>query len=206
MRNYYIKVMQVTSLFLLTFLNINAQNEDRFKFENSQTIEEYVNTHALDFKNEDVFVFNDFEAFIKFNNEGYLAGPLVHVFNDKGLYLESIEPYEVEKKLSNFKKIKNKPSKKAILVDDWFNNLVNYKTQEPIVKKDKVDYYFVLNWALFLKKPDSVKELSKWYKVLQRQQTDRDENIHIVLLNMDFQDSWNMSKEKREHLLKVSNQ
>lgn len=206
MKNYYTKLLTLTSLMLFLTLKLNAQNEDRFKFENSQTIEEYINIHTPDFKDEDVFVFDDFESFLKFNNDGYLAGPIIHVFNGEGAYLEDIEPHEVEKKLSNFKKIKNKPSKKAILVGDWFNNLVNYKTLKPIIKKDKVDYYFVLNWALFLKKPDNIKELSKWYKVLQRQQTDRGENIQIVLLNMDFQDSWNMSKEKREHLLKVSNQ
>jgi len=205
MGNYYIKVVLVTSLFLQSFLNINAQSEDRFKFENDKAIEDYVETYALDFDDEDLFIFNDFEAFLKFNNEGYLLGPIVHVFNDEGLYLESIEPYEVDKKLSNFKKIKNKPSKKAIHVDHWFNNLVNYKTQEAIVKKGEADYYFVLNWAIFFKKPDSIKALSKWYKVLKRQQTDRGENIQIVLLNMDFQDSWNMSAEKREHLLKLNN-
>ncbi|WP_156179534.1 hypothetical protein [Bizionia psychrotolerans] len=173
-------------------------------FKIKKKIESFLVQNQFDFNNNDIFIFKGFEDFFKFNNDGYLIEPVVHVFDKNGLYLEYIKPSEVIEKLSNFKKIRNNPKKNAIHIDSWINGFVNYNTLQPFVKQQNVEYYFVLSWALFVKKNENIEAIFKWYDVLQRQKL-KGENIQIVLLNMDFQDSWELSTEKKEDLLKQAN-
>ncbi|MGY0391240.1 hypothetical protein ACW5R3_01615 [Bizionia sp. KMM 8389] len=175
-----------------------------FEFQNSDKIESYLINNQQKFNNNNIATFKSFEDFLKFNNAGYLKGPVVHVFNKDGLYLEYIKIADVVDKLSNFKKIKNKPKKDAIHVDSWFDGLVNYKTLQPIVKQENTDFYFVLSWALFFNKPENIDAIFKWNDVLQRQKL-KGEHIQIVLLNMDFQDSWELTPEKKADILKQVN-
>ncbi|TYB75102.1 MULTISPECIES: hypothetical protein [Bizionia] len=188
---------------LVSNFYIQSQNVV-FEFQNSEKIESYLVEHQLKFNNNDIVIFKVFEDFFKFNNDGYLIGPVVHVFNKDGLYLEYIKIADIIDKLANFKRIRNKPKKEALHIDSWFNGLVNYKTLQPLVKQQNTDYYFVLSWAKFFNKPENIDAVFKWYEVLERQKL-KGENIQIVLLNMDFQDSWELSPEKKEDLLKQAN-
>ncbi|TYB78727.1 hypothetical protein [Bizionia myxarmorum] len=193
----------VFSVLIVSCFTIQSQNSN-FEFQNEEKIESFLVENQLEFNREDLVIFKNFEAFLKFNNDGYLIGPVVHVFDKDGLYLEYIKISDIIDKLSNFKKIRNKPKKDAIHIDSWFNDLVNYKTLQPLQKTENNDYYFVLSWAKFFNKSKNMDALFKWYKVLQRQKI-KGENIQIVLLNMDFQDYWELSPEKKEDLLKQAN-
>lgn len=199
MRNILILIMFI----VLSNFYVYSQNTV-FEFQNGEKIERYLVENKFEFNNSDIAIFNTFEDFFKFNNDGYLIGPVVHVFDKDGLYLEYIKISDIIEKLSNFKKIRKNPKKNAIHIDSWFNGLVNYRTLQPLVKKEKADYYFVLSWAKFFNKRENMEAIFKWYDVLQRQKL-KGENIQIVLLNMDFQDSWELAPEKKVDILKQAN-
>lgn len=191
------------SVLLISCFSVQSQTAV-FEFQNAEKLDSFLLENQFEFNTNDLVVFNTFEDFFKFNNDGYLIGPVVHVFNKDGLYLEYIKISDIIDKLANFKKIRSKPKKDAIHIDSWFNGLVNYKTLQPLSKKEKVDYFFVLSWAKFFNKSENIDALFKWYDVLLRQKL-KDDNIQIVLLNMDFQDSWELSQEKKADLLKQAN-
>lgn len=185
------KTRNHTNFILFTFLllsTLSIQNQNSlFEFENNDSIDKYLEENKLNC-----------------NNNGYLVGPIVHVFNSDGLYLENLKLSDVIDKLSNFKNIRKKPKKNAINIDSWINKIVNYKTLQPLLKQDNKDYYFVLNWAIFFNKDINNEALFKWYEVLERQKLNG-KDIQVILINMDLQDSWDLSEEKKESILKQAN-
>lgn len=205
--------MRITILKLFILLLVVGHNGTKtfaqnskglFEFQNYKSTSEYLNAGNFKYADDDLFIFENFESFYDFNGDGYLRGPVIYVFNSDGIFLEEIDPTEVEQKLSNFKRIQKKPKKNAFLIDKWLSSLVNYKTLEKIQKQENVDYYFVLNWAIFFNKPEKIKELFKWYEVLSRQKSDG-QKIQIILFNMDLQDTWNLSEEKKASILSQAN-
>lgn len=192
-------------IWFLLLLNTSVYSQKPvFEFQNSKDIDQYLVLNQFNFNAKDIFIFESFDDFFKFNDAGYLMSPVVHVFNKDGLYLEYIKISDIIEKLSNFDKIRHKPKKNAIHIDRWLNGLINYKSLQPVIKKENTEYYFVLSWALFVKKPQNIEAIFKWYDVLLRHKL-KGENIEIILLNMDFQDSWELSPEKKENMLKQVN-
>lgn len=193
----------------LTFILMYSQNafaqnsKSSFAFQNSENVIDYLSALEVEYSGDDIFIFESFDDFVEFNAAGFLKGPLIHVFNSDGIYLEDISPDEVVTKLSSFKKIKKKPNSQAIHISTWSDGLVNIKDLRPLRIASNVDYYFVLNWALFINR-DSNKELFKWYKVLKRQMLGG-QSIQLILLDMDLQEGWNLSAEKKTNILKQAN-
>ncbi len=181
------------------------QNKGLFKFESYESVSHYLNVEQLEYDINDLYVFKTFDEFWKFNTSGFLSGPVIHVFNSDGLYLDLIKSDEVMEKLSDFGNIQKKPKKNALHISSWFNGLINLKTQESIIKEDGASLYFVLNWAVFFNQPEKIELLFKWYDVLKRQQASG-KNIQIVLLDMDLQEFWDLSEEKKQDMLKQFNQ
>lgn len=197
------KIILLLSILSFSSLSLQSQNS-LFEFQNDNSIDKYLEENKLSCNKTELFIFKNFDSFITYNNNGYLVGPIVHVFNSDGIYLENFKLSEVIDKLSNFKNIRKKPKKKAINIDSWINKIVNYKTLQPLLKQDNKDYYFVLNWAIFFNKDINNEALFKWYEVLERQKL-KGKDIQIILINMDLQDSWDLSEEKKESILKQAN-
>lgn len=202
--NFILGYKWVIILQLFAITAFSQSNPPKFKFENNTTIVKFLQENQLQCSGEDLFIFKTFEDFYKFNAEGFLKGPVVHVFDKNGNYLEAIAPEDAVKKMSNFNKIKSKPKKDGLNIESWLDRLVNSQTLEAINRGAGVDYYFVINWAIFFNKPEAIKAAFEWYDVLKRQQQ-KGENIQIVLLDMDLQDSWGLSEEKKDGILKQAN-
>lgn len=202
-----IKYKKIIFILLLQFMFqivIAQNNKAFFEFQNYESIANYLKQIEYKVSDEDVFIFKSFDNFVEYNKDGYLKGPIIYAFNSDGFYLEDITPDEIEEKISNFKKIEKKAKKNAVSIDKWISGIVNFNSHESIVREAKIDYYFVLNWAIFFNKPDSINELFKWYDALRRQKNDG-QNIQIILLDMDLQDSWNLSSEKKSSILSQAN-
>ncbi|QXP78692.1 MULTISPECIES: hypothetical protein [Winogradskyella] len=197
------KIILLFSILSFSILSLQSQNS-LFEFQNDNSIDKYLEKNKLSCDKSELFIFKNFDSFITYNNNGYLVGPIVHVFNSDGIYLENFKLSEVIDKLSNFKNIRKKPKKKAINIDSWINKIINYKTLKPLLKQDNKDYYFVLNWAIFFNKDINNEALFKWYEVLKRQKLNG-KDIQVILINMDLQDSWDLSEEKKESILKQAN-
>ena len=207
MRTYFYRTILLIFFSFTTIFSLFAQDKKgEFKFENTETIQEFLEKNQIQFNSDDLFVFKDFDSFLKYNEESFLRGPVIHVFDKNGMYLEILNTEKkIADKLIDLKKIKKKPNKNALNIDVWIDRLVNFKTYNTIEKQKNVDFYFVLNWGIFFNSPnDSIRDISKWYEILKRQKTNG-QNIQIILFNMDFQDMWNLSNEIKEDLLKQVN-
>lgn len=176
-----------------------------FKFEDKSTIENYLKEiNILDMAQEDIFIFKDFESLLEFSKKGHLHGPVVHVFDSEGNYLEAIEPDKTMDKLSDFKNIKHKAKKNAFNLDEWDTELVNIQTLNGLKKVNDCNYYFLIAWAKFFDNPQDIKEVYAWHDVLTRQKN-KGIKIQVILLNMDLQNSWNLPEEKKENILQQLN-
>ena len=185
-------------------LTIAQKNKALFEFQNTESVDNFLKKMKYKVNYEDVYIFRSFDGFFEYNKNGYLKGPIIYVFNSEGFFLEDITPLEVEEKLSNFKKIEKRAKKGAVTIEEWLSKIENFKDCQITERSSDFDYYFVLNWAIFFNKPDSINELFKWYDVLRRQK-EQGQNIQIILLDMDLQDSWNLSPEKKSSILSQVN-
>ena len=198
--------MKKSFLYFILLLCPTVQGQNPiFEFHDHESIDLYLEENQLEYNESELFIFKEFEGFYNYSNEGYLRGPVVHVFDSNGVYLEYLKVSEVIDKLSNFKNIRKRPKKDALNIDGWISRLVNYKTLTPLIKEADKDYYFVLNWGIFFNKPHNIEALFKWNEVLQRQKLNG-KNIQIIVLNMDLQESWGLSPEKQMDILKQANQ
>lgn len=191
---------------MLTF-PVFAQSGYVFKFGNSDSLDVYIKKDELLFHPEDVYIVKDFESFKEYTQASFFRSPMIYVFNKEGDYLERFDNMSAERKLSNFKRIRNKPDKDKPNLDFWTQKIAHYKSGAVFEDSHLYNYTFVINWGYLLEGgegPKIVKILNEWYKVLLRQKASG-KDIKIIMLNIDLQDHWNLSQTWRDWVLEQIN-
>lgn len=186
---------------LISFFSF-GQNPN-FEFQDKNSIPVFLEKNDFSVDNKDLYVFKNLESFLEYNKNGYLIGPIIFVFNSKGEFLETIDPETAEKKLTNFKRIKNKSKKNINKIDFWKNKLLSLETSLTFEKVSTYEYYFIINWGIFFNEKNKFEELFDWYNILKRQR--QNYNIKIILLNMDLQNRWNLKDEVKMSILNQAN-
>lgn len=193
----------ITYLICVFTLGLTAQNPRNFKFEDSTTINNYINEQQLAFLTEDIYILKTIEDYKTYTSEGNLVSPVIFVFNEKGEFTEYINFYNAEKKLSNLKRLRKKKSKNSPDFKYWEEKIVSLKTNQ-VYTPNQTGYIFVLSWGIHWNKIKSAKLISKWYEVLLRQK-ENNPDIQLILLNTDLQDSWDISQETKDWMLEQVN-
>ena len=165
-----------------------------FKIENQNSITKYLDEKKVEYTLDDIAILRDIKVFGDYGKTERLVVPEAYFFNKDGFLLKNNN-----KGVGCGASIKNlsKILKSKYDVNETISTrLKDYKILgNNDVLTEQYDIYILINWAIFL---DSNNETSfNWYKSLK---SNKDLKIKVILINLDVQESWNLTKEQKKFL------
>lgn len=167
------------------------------KLENKESVEQFLKKHQIE--NVPILYFKDLQSFSIASKNGYLKIPDAFFFNKKGEFVTyqktptdcnaNVDGFINE--LSEFEKLKSDPSK---TIDALLNHLENNEQ----ILTSKPDITIIISFTVYAGKLNKEKAF-EWISSIKQAQK-KGINVNYYLLNCDFQESWNMTKEELESL------
>ena len=165
-----------------------------FKIENQNSITKYLDDKKVEYTLDDIAILRDIKVFGDYEKTERLVVPEAYFFNKDGFLLKNNN-----KGVGCGASIKNlsKILKSKYDVNETISTrLKDYKILgNNDVLTEQYDIYILINWAIFL---DSNNETSfNWYKSLK---SNKDLKIKVILINLDVQESWNLTEGQKKFL------
>ena len=165
-----------------------------FKIENQNSITKYLDEKKVEYTLDDIAILRDIKVFGDYGKTERLVVPEAYFFNKDGFLLKNNN-----KGVGCGASIKNlsKILKSKYDVNETISTrLRDYKILgNNDVLTEQYDIYILINWAIFL---DSNNETSfNWYKSLK---SNKDLKIKVILINLDVQESWNLTEGQKKFL------
>lgn len=165
-----------------------------FKIENQNSITKYLDEKKVEYTLDDIAILRDIKVFGDYGKTERLVVPEAYFFNKDGFLLKNNN-----KGVGCGASIKNlsKILKSKYDVNETISTrLKDYKILgNNDVLTEQYDIYILINWAIFL---DSNNETSfNWYKSLK---SNKDLKIKVILINLDVQESWNLTEGQKKFL------
>ena len=165
-----------------------------FKIENQNSITKYLDDKKVEYTLDDIAILRDIKVFGDYGKTERLVVPEAYFFNKDGFLLKNNN-----KGVGCGASIKNlsKILKSKYDVNETISTrLKDYKILgNNDVLTEQYDIYILINWAIFL---DSNNETSfNWYKSLK---SNKDLKIKVILINLDVQESWNLTEGQKKFL------
>ena len=150
----------------------------------------------------DFFYFKDFNSFTSASKNRYLSIPDAFFFNKEGnLVRYKKSSSDCNAKVGDFindlKEFSNAPSDSSINI----NKLLPLFESESKIEIKKTDVTVFLTWAVFAGKVNKNKTF-EWIKLLEKAKSNGI-NISFYLINCDLQDSWNLTNEQKNKIIKL---
>ncbi len=159
----------------------------------------FLDRNNVDYKKEDLATLNSAYAYGLFSNNGYLKVPEAHFFNSDGYRVHNnFKGTNCGQVINNADKINTAPTDKKELINDFAENFDFMAV--PNEAQTKYDAYVVISWGIFADKDvhQANETAFKWYKSLKKNYPDM--KIKVILLNIDLQEKWQLTKEQEEIL------
>ena len=174
----------------MLFINVKID----FKIENQNSITKYLDEKKVEYTLDDIAILRDIKVFGDYGKTERLVVPEAYFFNKDGFLLKNNN-----KGVGCGASIKNlsKILKSKYDVNETISTrLKDYKILgNNDVLTEQYDIYILINWAIFL---DSNNETSfNWYKSLK---SNKDLKIKVILINLDVQESWNLTEGQKKFL------
>jgi hypothetical protein len=184
------------SLLLVLFSSLAVcQNvEITFKSVNQDSIFNYLAKNNISYNLDDLAILKNIKVLSNYSESERLVVPEAYFFNKDGFLIKNknkgVSCGATIKDLSKIMKSKIDSSQ---VLFKWFDELTFLGNQTFL--SEKYDLYILINWALFL---DSYNETSfNWYHSLKEK---KDVKIKVLLVNLDVQESWNLTEAQKQYL------
>ncbi len=179
---------------LFSSLVICQKVEITFKSVNQDSLFNYLNKNQISYDLDDLAILKDIKVFSNYSATERLAVPEAYFFNKDGFLLKNknkgISCGATIKDLTKIMKSKIDINQQ---LSTWFEELTFLGTQPSL--EETYDIYVLINWAIFL---DSNNQTSfNWYQSLKENKVLK---VKVVLVNLDVQESWNLTKGQKQFL------
>ena len=165
-----------------------------FKIENQNSITKYLDDKKVEYTLDDIAILRDIKVFGDYGKTERLVVPEAYFFNKDGFLLKNNNKgVGCGASIKNLSKILKS---KYDINETISTRLKDYKILgNNDVLTEQYDIYILINWAIFL---DSNNETSfNWYKSLK---SNKDLKIKVILINLDVQESWNLTEGQKKFL------
>ncbi len=179
---------------LFSSLVICQKVEITFKSVNQDSLFNYLNKNQISYDLDDLAILKDIKVFSNYSATERLAVPEAYFFNKDGFLLKNknkgISCGATIKDLTKIMKSKIDINQQ---LSTWFEELTFLGTQPSL--EETYDICVLINWAIFL---DSNNQTSfNWYQSLKENKVLK---VKVVLVNLDVQESWNLTKGQKQFL------
>ena len=179
---------------LFSSLVICQKVEITFKSVNQDSLFNYLNKNQISYDLDDLAILKDIKVFSNYSATERLAVPGAYFFNKDGFLLKNknkgISCGATIKDLTKIMKSKIDINQQ---LSTWFEELTFLGTQPSL--EETYDICVLINWAIFL---DSNNQTSfNWYQSLKENKVLK---VKVVLVNLDVQESWNLTKGQKQFL------
>lgn len=179
---------------LFSSLVICQKVEITFKSVNQDSLFNYLNKNQISYDLDDLAILKDIKVFSNYSATERLAVPEAYFFNKDGFLLKNknkgISCGATIKDLTKIMKSKIDINQQ---LSTWFEELTFLGTQSSL--EETYDICVLINWAIFL---DSNNQTSfNWYQSLKENKVLK---VKVVLVNLDVQESWNLTKGQKQFL------
>lgn len=179
---------------LFSSLVICQKVEITFKSVNQDSLFNYLNKNQISYDLDNLAILKDIKVFSNYSATERLAVPEAYFFNKDGFLLKNknkgISCGATIKDLTKIMKSKIDINQQ---LSTWFEELTFLGTQPSL--EETYDIYVLINWAIFL---DSNNQTSfNWYQSLKENKVLK---VKVVLVNLDVQESWNLTKGQKQFL------
>ena len=186
----------IATVFTIFFVTANLQAQITFKKESKESMLQFLNDKNVEYLKEDIATLHDLNVFIDYYSKEMLSIPEAYFFNKEG--------FRVSKKYKGTScgKVIKKADKINKTDFDSNDNVVDWLKYYsfPFGNEDsgeEYDAYVIITWAIFAESNESNDTAFNWYKSLK---DNKELNIKVILLNLDIQDTWQISDENAKVL------
>jgi len=167
-----------------------------FNKQNEESLYKFLSNSNVEFDKSDIVTLKDINSFSLYNNTDKLTVPEAYFFNREGFRLKgNFDATSCGQAISSLEKLNKKSFYKNDTIDDWIRDFKYLHPQSSDLHNSEYDGFVIINWAIFL--PTMNKVSFTWYKSLKEEKKYK---IKVFLLNLDIQDSWEMSQEQKDAL------
>lgn len=165
-----------------------------FKIESQNSIIEYLDNKRVEYSLDDIAILKDIKVFGDYGKTERLVVPEAYFFNRDGFLLKNNNKgISCGASIKNLSKILKSKYDSNQTITAWLSDYIILGDKETLFKE--YDIYILINWAIFL---DSNNEVSfNWYKSLK---SNKDLKIKVILINLDVQESWNLTEGQKKFL------
>jgi len=194
------KLLLLACIFSLASCTITRKINFELNKETDASMLAFLDRNNVDYKKEDLATLNSAYAYGLFSNNGYLQVPEAHFFNRDGYRVNNnFRGTNCGQVIKNAEKINTAP------ISDKKENLNTFAENfdfmaVPNESQIQYDAYVVISWGIFADKDvhEANETAFKWYKSLKEDYPDM--KIKVILLNIDLQEKWHLTKEQEEIL------
>lgn len=166
------------------------------KLETEESVKQYLAKNEID--TSKVFVYKDILSFAKASEMNMMSFPEALFFNKDGYLVRYKKETEecnarVDEFLSDLKQFSKMPEDRSITTDKFFAMLAGDKPP-----KTDADITVVITWAVYVGRLNKEKAF-EWVRLLEVAKT-KGIKVNYILLNCDYQKSWNMPQQLIEKL------
>lgn len=194
------KLLFLSFIFILASCTITKKVSFDLKKETDSSMLAFLDKNNVEYKKEELATLNSAYAYGLFSNNGYLQVPEAHFFNRDGYRVnDNFKGAGCGQVIKNADKINTAPvSDKKEQLNAFAENFDFMAI--PNETQVKYDAYVVISWGIFADKDvhEANETAFKWYKSLKKDFPDM--KIKVILLNIDLQEKWHLTKEQEEVL------
>lgn len=143
-----------------------------------------------------IYAFKDLNTFYSALQKAKL--PDAQFFNKNGYYVDyHLKPEDCNESVGPFiessENINQLNHIDSIKITEVLKDVIDINTKNPIELKDSIDSYIILYWAKFLGGKLNREKSLEWLEVYNAS-PDKNKNVQLIFLNMDYQDFWGINE------------
>ena len=187
------------SLSALTSCTITKKVSINFEKETDTTLLQSLEKNNVIYNKGDLATLKNIVVLSQYSQQGKLSIPEAYFFNKEGYRVhDNFKGTRCGQVITNIEKVNDAPVENKEHISDWIKDY-NFMA-DPAIEGLEYDAYVILTWGNFIDKDaHAANETAfKWYKSLKEDK--KNLKIKTILLNLDVQDTWGITKEQEDAL------
>lgn len=149
--------------------------------------------NKVDFAPQDLATLKDLKTWATYSKSNKIVVPEVHFYNKNGFKVsQKFSDSQCSQLLRNFETMENYPVNENEKITDVLNDFTFISESEIL---NDFDFYIIINWALLTQ--NNHETAFNWYNSAKNI---KDKKVKVVLLNLDLNESWNITEQQKEIL------
>ncbi|AWI24630.1 hypothetical protein [Flavobacterium pallidum] len=167
-----------------------------FTLQDVASLERYLSEQGVAFRATDLVTLKNFNAFANYNKQDKLSVPEIYFFNREGFMVRNrFNKNECTEVIGDIDKINAMKAIRTEKLSAWLSQIA---VSEGNDTQTSPDCTIIIDWAVFAGKEMNAQAF-EWYREINKQKANG-RKIKCYLLNLDLQQSWNLTDNQKKAL------